>query len=62
MKVVDWVRCDDRSTAKRVCNRLVAIGARIINVAVDGEGDGTVVWFEHEGDVDTDALLKGDET
>lgn len=60
MRTVDWVRCDDRPTAKRVCDRLVAIGARIINVAYASDGD--VVWFEHEGEIDKDALLKGDET
>ena len=60
MRVVDWVRCDDRSTAKRACNRLIVIGARIINVT--DALDGCVVWFEHEGEIDKDTLLKGDET
>ena len=60
MRVVDWVWCGDRSTAKRVCNRLVAIGARIINVTAIN--DDSVVWFEHEGEIDKDILLKGDGT
>ena len=60
MKVIDWVLCGDRSTAKRVCDRLIAIGARVINVA--DTHDGCVVWFDCEGEVDQDALLKGDDT
>lgn len=60
MKVVDWINCDDRSTAKRVCDRLIVIGARIINVA--DASNGSVVWFEYEGEIDKDALLEGNDT
>lgn len=59
MRAIDWILCDDCPKAKGVCDRLVKIGARVINVA--GAGHGWVVWFEHEGEVDKDALLKGDE-
>lgn len=62
MRVIDWVWCDDRSKAKLACNKLLAMGARVINVS-DGP-HGTTVWFEFEGEVDKDAmdrLVKGGE-
>ena len=56
MRIIDWLRCDGRSKAKRACNKLLAMGARVINVS-DGS-DGTTVWFDHEGEVVMEALYR----
>lgn len=52
MRTVSWVRRYDRLKAAEVCNKLIAAGARIINIA-DTCG-WTVVWFEHELAFDED--------
>ena len=46
VRAVGWIWCKNRGRAEEVCNKLIAVKARIINVAENNTG--YIVWFEHE--------------